>query len=188
MKTLTCGALLLTMAVNGCDSQAPSVETADVQETSRADFQLTSPAFSDGQPIPAAYTADGADVSPPLRWTGVPEGAASLALVVDDPDAPSGTWTHWLVYDLAPATAMLPEAVPTSGSLSDGARQGVNDFHRNGYGGPSPPPGRPHHYQFTLYALDSMLGLPEGTERETLFKAMERHVLARAVLTGTYAR
>lgn len=188
MKTLSYGVLLLTLAVSACDGKAPNTDTTDLQAPLDKAFRLTSPAFSDGQPLPAVYTADGADVSPPLRWTGVPKGTLSLALVVDDPDAPAGTWTHWLIYDIAPATPMLPEAVGTTGSLPDGAHQGVNDFHKIGYGGPSPPPGPPHRYRFTLFALDTKVGLPEGGTREALFKAMEGHVLARAVLTGTYGR
>ncbi|MCX7722324.1 MAG: YbhB/YbcL family Raf kinase inhibitor-like protein, partial [Verrucomicrobiae bacterium] len=122
-------------------------------------IQVTSPAFQDGKPIPSKYTCDGEDVSPPLNWTNVPPEAKSLVLISDDPDAPVGTWVHWVLYDLPPTTAGLSEGVPKSSELPNGAKQGINDFRRIGYGGPCPPPGKPHRYYFKLYALDTVLGL-----------------------------
>ena len=150
---------------------------------------LTSTAFTDGQAIPAKFTADGADVSPPLRWSGVPDGAKSLALVVDDPDAPVGNWTHWVLYALPPTATELPEHAAKVQVMSNGARQGLNDFKKTGYGGPAPPAGKPHHYIFTLYALDKAITLPpDSTTRKQLLTTIEGHVLAQGQLTGIYQR
>ena len=123
-------------------------------------MKLTSDAFTEGQPIPIRYTGDGPDVSPPLRWRGAPQGTQGFALICDDPDAPKGTWVHWLLYGLPATTDHLPEKYPTLSTLPGGARQGLTDFKRTGYGGPCPPPGKVHHYHFKLYALDTELELP----------------------------
>ena len=158
-------------------------------ETKRkANMQLTSTAFTDGAPIPAKYTCEGQDVSPPLKWSGVPAEAKSLALIADDPDAPVGTWVHWVLYDLPPAVAELSEDVPKTQTLRGGARQGHNDFNRPGYGGPCPPPGKPHRYFFKLYALDKTLDLQPGATKKDLERAMADHLLAQAQLMGTYQR
>ena len=122
---------------------------------------IRTPVFHEGGSIPARYTCDGEDVSPPLEWSGVPEGAKSLALTCDDPDAPSGLWVHWVVFDLPPSVTGLAEGVPPNPEISGGGRQGKNDFRKIGYGGPCPPSGT-HRYVFTLYALDSPSGLPAG--------------------------
>lgn len=151
-------------------------------------LELTSPAFANGQPIPARYTADERDLSPPLAWSGVPAATRSLTLIVDDPDAPVGTWVHWVLYDLPPATNALPEGVDKSQFVLGGARQGLNDFRRLGYGGPAPPRGNPHRYCFKLYALDQLLDLKPGLTKKELLKAMEGHVLAAGELIGTYQR
>jgi Raf kinase inhibitor-like YbhB/YbcL family protein len=150
-------------------------------------LRVESEAFRAGQPIPADYTADGRDVSPPLAWSGAPPETASLALVCEDPDAPRGTWIHWVLYDLPPATSELAEAVPAIEKPPAGGVQGTNDFRRLGYGGPAPPSGI-HRYFFRLYALDSRLGLPPGATRQRLSQAMEGHVLAQGELMGTYSR
>ena len=151
-------------------------------------IELTSTAFAQGQSIPARYTCDGADVSPALTWSNSPAGTKSFALTVTDPDAPMGTWVHWVVYDL-PATAhSLPENVAKSQYIAGNARQGLNDFHHLGYGGPCPPLGKPHRYFFTLYALDVMPDLKPGLTRNDLLKAMQGHVLAEGQLMGTYQR
>src|SRR3989304_2756237 len=118
-------------------------------------IQLTSSAFTDGSPIPARHTCDGPDVSPMLKWSGAPAGTKSFALICDDPDAPAGTWVHWVIYGIPPDTTDLPEGVPPDETLPDGSRQGKNDFGRIGYGGPCPPPGKPHRYYFKIYALDT---------------------------------
>ena len=151
-------------------------------------FQLTSSAFQDGRTIPATYTADGADRSPPLAWSGTPVGTASLALICDDPDAPRGTWVHWVLFNLPGDQSELPEHLPTDGTLAGGARQGQNDFGKLGYGGPAPPRGKPHRYFFKLYALDVSLELPAGATKAQLLAAMPGHVLAEARLLGTYQR
>lgn len=150
-------------------------------------MQLTSPIFGEGGRIPSPYTCDGHDTSPPLHWSGVPDNARSLALIVDDPDAPAKVWTHWVVYDLPPDARELPEGAGASRTLDNGAAQGTNDFQRVGYGGPCPPGGS-HHYRFTLYALDTKLNLPPGATKEEVLRAMERHILTQTQLTGQYAR
>jgi len=151
-------------------------------------LQLTSPAFVEGKEIPDQYTCQGKDSSPPLRWTAVPTGAKSLALIADDPDAPVGTWTHWVVFDLPPTTTELVEDTPKSQHLPGGAKQGLNDFRRLGYGGPCPPPGKAHRYFFKLYALDTLLDLKPGTTKKDVEAAMKGHVLAEGQLMGTYRR
>ncbi|MGH9841371.1 MAG: YbhB/YbcL family Raf kinase inhibitor-like protein [Blastocatellia bacterium] len=151
-------------------------------------IQLTSSAFAEGQSIPEKYTCDGADISPPLKWTNVPTGAKSLALICDDPDAPAGTWVHWVLHDLPPAVTELPEQIPTTETIPNGARQGVNDFKRIGYGGPCPPRGGPHRYFFKLYALDAELQLKAKVTKKELVRAMEGHILAEGQLMGRYKR
>ncbi len=150
-------------------------------------MELRSSAFSQGQAIPAKYTCDGSDNSPPLAWTETSPGTKSLALIADDPDAPAGTWVHWVVYNLPPATRELRERFPTDGRLADGTMQGKNDFGRTGYGGPCPPSGT-HRYFFQLFALDTMISLPPGPTAQQLRAAMQGHILAEAQLMGTYRR
>ena len=150
-------------------------------------IKVESPAFKNMQPIPSQYTCDGADISPPLSWSKVPAGAKSIALICDDPDAPAGTWVHWVVYDLPPATDSLPENVPKTDTLPGGGKQGKTDFGRVGWNGPCPPGGT-HRYFFKVYALDITLNLPAGKTRTEIEKAMKGHVLARGELAGTYAR
>ena len=150
-------------------------------------LELRSSAFSDGSRIPSKHTCDGEDASPPLSWTGIPAGGKSLALTCVDPDAPAGLWVHWVVFDLPPSTTGLPKGVPATPEISGGGRQGINDFRKIGYGGPCPPSGT-HRYVFTLYALDSTLGLPGGATRQDLLAAMRNRALGEATLTGTYSR
>jgi len=152
---------------------------------------LTSPAFTQGKAIPAKYTGDGQDVSPALAWAPVPESAASFALVCRDPDAPSGTFIHWVVYNIPPAKeglAGLPEALPKADKLTNGTIQGRNDFGRFGYNGPKPPPGKPHRYFFDLFALDTMLPVEPEVSAARLQAMMTGHVIATAELMGTYQR
>ena len=151
-------------------------------------IQLTSSAFAEGQPIPTKYTCDGEDISPPLKWGNIPQGAKSLALICDDPDAPVGTWVHWVLYDLPATVTELPERVPATETISTGANQGVNDFKRIGYGGPCPPRGNPHRYFFKLHALDVVLQLKAKATKKDLVRAMEGHILAEGQLMGTYKR
>ncbi len=151
-------------------------------------LQITSTAFAEGQPVPDRYTCAGQDVSPPLAWSGAPTGAKSFALIADDPDAPTGTWVHWVIFNLPPTAAALGEDTPPSPELPDGSKQGVNDFGNSGYGGPCPPPGKPHRYFFNIYALDATLDLKPGATKKELLKAMEGHILAEGRLIGTYQR
>ncbi len=152
-------------------------------------FSLSSTAFKDGAAIPIKHTCDGADVSPPLAWSSAPAGTRTFALIADDPDAPAGTWVHWVLYNLPGAVSDLPENIAKVESLDlGGARQGRNDFRRPGYGGPCPPPGPAHRYFFRLYALDASLTLKAGAQKKDLEAAMEGHVLGSAQLMGTYAR
>jgi Raf kinase inhibitor-like YbhB/YbcL family protein len=158
------------------------------QEGIAMKMQLTSPAFGQGQPIPKKYTCEGPDLSPPLKWSDAPEGTKSFALICDDPDAPVGTWVHWVIYDIPASTTQLQEGVPKAETAPGGAKQGINDFKRIGYGGPCPPPGNPHRYFFRLYALDTELNLRGGATKGDLVKAMQGHILAEAQLMGTYKR
>ena len=151
-------------------------------------LSVTTTAFSPGGVIPKNCTCDGANGSPDLSWPGVPDGVRSFALIADDPDAPVGTWTHWLIWNLSAESAGLPRGVLKYGTLSDGARQGLNDFGHVGYGGPCPPPGKPHRYFFKLYALDAMLDLKPGATKGELQRAMKEHVLAQGELVGRYGR
>jgi hypothetical protein len=149
-----------------------------------AAMKLTSTAFKDGDYIPTKYTCDGANISPPIAWKEAPSSTKSFALIYDDPDAPSGTWDHWVLYNLPPETVSLPENATT---LPQGTRVGLNSWPKAEYGGPCPPTGT-HRYIFHLYALDTMLDLPEGATSEALRKKMEKHILATATLTGRYQR
>jgi len=151
-------------------------------------FQITSPAFEEGATIPTQFTCDGPDISPALKWTEPPEGTRSFALICDDPDAPMGTWVHWVIYNIPGETSELPEGVAKDKTLESGAKQGITDFKRVGYGGPCPPPGPAHRYYFKLYALDSELELEPGRSKKDLLKAMEGHLLGEAQLMGRYGR
>lgn len=147
---------------------------------------IESSAFSEGEKIPRKYTCDGKDVSPPLSWTGAPDGAKSFALICDDPDS-SKTWSHWVIFDLPPATRSLPEGVAPRAEVSGGGAQGTNDFRKVGYGGPCPPSGT-HRYFFKLYALDKQVGLSSTATKADLERAMKGHVLAEGALMGRYSR
>lgn len=151
-------------------------------------MQLTSPDFTEGAVIPKQYTGDGRDVSPPLRWSGAPEATRSFALVCDDPDAPRGTWVHWVLFNVPADQQELAEAVPATATLAGGAKQGKNDFGKLGYGGPAPPRGKPHRYLFKLYALDTSLDLKEGATKQDVERAMKGHLLEEVRLMGTYGR
>jgi Raf kinase inhibitor-like YbhB/YbcL family protein len=152
-------------------------------------LSLTSTAFGDGEEIPRAHCRDGADSPPPLTWSGAPEGTASLALVCDDPDAPRGTWVHWVLYDVPAEASGLAAGAGKSQRSPSGGVAGTNDFGESGWGGPAPPRGHgTHHYEFRLFALDRKLGLPPGALKQELVSAMKGHILAEARLTGTYRR
>lgn len=179
------GSLMLLLLLVGCRLVAsPERTTSEAAVT----FTLESPAFAEGASIPRQYTCDGADQSPPLRWSGLPAGTRSLALIVEDPDAPRGTFIHWVLYNLPAELPELPAAVPRQAILENGARQGRNDFRRVGYGGPCPPHGSVHRYFFHLYALDAPLDLTPGATAAELRAAVAGHVLGEAVLMGRYGR
>jgi len=151
-------------------------------------FTLKSSAFAAGAEIPKKLTCEGPDVSPPLEWSGPPAKTAGYALIMDDPDAPVGTWMHWVLWNLPANTHSLPEGVPKREQLDTGARQGRNDFRKIGYNGPCPPPGNAHRYFFRLYALDATLNLAPGATRQELDTAMKGHVLGGAEYMGTFRR
>ena len=163
------------------DADADDEQTAEVEPLS-----LTSTAFAEGETIPVQYTGDGQDISPALTWDNVPEGTHSFAVIVDDPDAPSGSWVHWVLFDLPADTRELAENLLRSDELESGARQGTNGWGTIGYRGPYPPPGESHRYPFTLYALDSMLELNAGASMQQVIDAMAGHILGEVTLTGYY--
>jgi Raf kinase inhibitor-like YbhB/YbcL family protein len=185
IKLIFTAMLLAGLVTAGC-SQEPKPAKGHVMK-----IQLTSAAFAYGQPIPVKYTGDALDISPPLTWIpqgGTPAGTKSFALIADDPDAPTGTWTHWVLYDLPPTATALAEDTLKVPQLRNGAKQGLNDSKKTGYGGPAPPPGKTHRYFFKLYALDAMTGLAPGAAKKDLLKAMDGHVLGEGRLMGTYQR
>ena len=158
------------------------------QKASSSKIELKTTSFTPGGFIPKRFTCEAADVSPALAWTDPPPGTQSFAIIEDDPDAPSGTFVHWLVYNLPAAYRRLPEAVSGNDQMPGGERQGTNDFSRTGYSGPCPPPGRPHRYFIRLYALDARLDLRPAARRQELDAAMQGHILAQAELMGRFAR
>jgi Raf kinase inhibitor-like YbhB/YbcL family protein len=151
-------------------------------------FQVESKAFKVGEEMPEKFTCEGEDTSPALRWTHPPRGTQSFALIADDPDAPSGTWVHWVVYDLPAQLRELPDDVPKQKKVPGGGTQGRNDFGRIGYGGPCPPVGSAHHYFFKLYALDTTLDLKPGARKQEVLEAAQGHVLGEAQLMALFKR
>jgi Raf kinase inhibitor-like YbhB/YbcL family protein len=172
-------------AATPTEEEAPPEEETPPMEES--DFRLTSSAFQQGDPIPVIYSCDGENTSPRLTWTNPPAGTQSLALIFDDPDAPGGTWVHWVLFNLPAETRSLPEAVSPDPTLANGALHGLNSWGSVGYGGPCPPGGE-HRYFFKLYALDSVLDLEVGAAKEQLLAAMADHIVAEVELMGTYSR
>lgn len=151
-------------------------------------FSLTSPAFVHEQTIPPRHTCDGEDLSPPLHWTDPPDRTQAFALVMEDPDAPSGTFTHWVLYDVPVRARNLEEGIPKRADLPTQAKQGVNDFGKVGYGGPCPPPGPPHRYYLTVYALARPTNLAARATKAAVLEAIRDHVLAQAQIMGRYQR
>jgi Raf kinase inhibitor-like YbhB/YbcL family protein len=190
MRRTLIGLSIAVPMLASCGRSTPQ-HPVSPEDPRRMTLRLTSPAFGEGREIPRVYTCDGKDVSPPLAWTGVPESTRALALIGEDPDAPGGTWTHWVIFNLPAGLKELREGIPPEERVSLGpgedAIQGRNDFGKIGYGGPCPPTGT-HHYVFRLYALDTRLGLARGTEKGPLIEALQGHVVAEGRLTGTYAR
>ena len=150
-------------------------------------LKIISTAFEHGGKIPLKYTCDGADVSPPLAFRNIPNGTKSIALICDDPDAPMGTWVHWVLFNLPPDVSSLPENLPPQELLENGAKQGKNDFGNLGYGGPCPPGGE-HRYYFKVYALDREIDLPAGASKSDLTEAIGGHFLSEGRLMGKYKR
>jgi Raf kinase inhibitor-like YbhB/YbcL family protein len=151
-------------------------------------LDVSSPAFVPEGMIPAKYTCEGGNVSPPLVWSTVPAGTRTVALICDDPDAPGGSWVHWVLFDLPASVSSLAEKVEATGNLPNDVRQGANDFGKLGYGGPCPPPGKAHHYFFKVYALDIKVPLRPGVKKADLLQAMEHHILAEGVLMAKFQR
>ncbi len=183
--------VLLMALIAGLSDSPPSAAAPRKSHPSKGgmtmSLTITSAAFSPNGEIPSKYTCDGADISPPLAWSGAPSGTKSLALISDDPDAPGNTWVHWVAWNIPPDTTALPEGVQPVDRLPNGMRQGETSFRRIGYGGPCPPSGT-HHYFFKLYALDTILDLPARALTPQLEKAMKGHVVAEALLIGLYSR
>lgn len=149
---------------------------------------ITSASFKNGEIIPVKYTCVGSDLSPELTWSGSPENTKSFALINDDPDAPMGTWVHWLVFNIPPSITKLPEGTKNAKKISPEIKLGKNDFGKNVYGGPCPPPGKFHRYFFKLYALDTLLNLPEGATKQQMEKDMHGHILDSAEIMGKFKR
>jgi Raf kinase inhibitor-like YbhB/YbcL family protein len=185
MVRKTCCLFIAVMVV--CLWQSMDQSNSETIRGKKMQIKIASRAFEEGGMILKQYTCDGDDVSPPLTWTSVPSGTESVALICDDPDAPMGTWVHWVIFNLPAAVKELPENVPTQKNLANGGVQGTNDFHKIGYGGPCPPGGT-HRYYFKLYALDMALDLQPGSTKKDLLKAMEGHILAEGQLMGRYKR
>ncbi len=153
---------------------------------SSAAAMTVSSVFKNGQVIPKQFTADGANISPPLNWTEPPTETKSITVLCLDPDAPGGAWYHWLVYNLSPRIKSLPQAVPKQTTISNGGKQGVNDFNQVGYNGPAPPPGAKHRYYFQVLAVDTMLSLGQKPHKQEILKALAGHVVAQSELVGLY--
>jgi Raf kinase inhibitor-like YbhB/YbcL family protein len=151
-------------------------------------MKLTSSSFEHNRYIPSGFTCEGKNVSPSLCWQDLPQGTITIAIICDDPDAPSGTFTHWIIWNIPPSQNSLPQAIPNQGELKGGIRQGRGSSGLIGYFGPCPPLGKPHHYNFTLYALDTSLDLTVGIPKGKLLEAMSGHIREHATLTGLFAR
>lgn len=179
-RLIVLGVFVVLLA--GCGGSAPAEPEPDMADS---ELRLVSSAFAEGESIPEVYTCNGEDISPPLSWEGAPEGTESFALIMDDPDAPVGTWVHWVLFDIPGDRRELPEDVPAQAEVPDMGRHGENSWGRTDYGGPCPPSGT-HTYVFKLYALDTTLDLEAGTTKKALLDAMEGHLLARTELRGEY--
>jgi len=151
-------------------------------------ISISAEGFKEGDIIHDEFTCDGRDISPSLSWKGIPEGTKSIALIMDDPDAPGGTFVHWVVYNMPAETMELPKGMPRNKTLANGSMQGMTDFGQSGYGGPCPPPGKPHRYYFKVYALDTKLNLPPGASKNNVEIAMKGHIIAQGELMGKYKR
>ena len=175
-----CLLVLLAGVAASCSQRA--------SESTPLALELTSPDFASGGTVPKALTCDGSDSSPALQWKAPPSGTQTLVMIADDPDAPVGTWVHWVAYNIPSTLRTLPQNFPKTEQLPDGTRQGKNDFDKIGYGGPCPPAGKPHRYFFKLYAIDTKLDLKPGATKKEVEHAIQGHILARGEYVGRYSR
>ena len=151
-------------------------------------LMIKSSAFNNGDTIPDKYTCRGKNISPPIFWEDIPDNTASFAIICEDPDAPGGMWSHWVIYNILEGTTKLTEGVPPYDEIDNGAKQGMTDFGRIGYGGPAAPPGPAHRYFFRLYALDKILEVESGLTRAELLKTMDGHIIEEAEIMGKFKR
>ena len=179
--------ILFSLALAGCSTGPRPLPPAQQSPDQKSEIQVTSVAFQQGQPIPRQYTCAGVNISPPLEWSGLPKTARTIAIVVNDPDAPGGSWIHWVLYNVPADNIGFVENVPVSETLKAGGFQGKNDFGKIGYGGPCPPSGT-HRYFFKLYAVDAELPLKADATWPELEKALDDHVVGQGQLMGTYQR
>jgi Raf kinase inhibitor-like YbhB/YbcL family protein len=179
--------LMVTSLLLFCCCKGSKQAYSETVGGKKMEIKITSPAFDNGGMIGAKYTCDGENISPPLQWDAVAEGTKSIALICDDPDAPMGTFVHWVLFNLPAETRKLTENIPADKILPNGAKQGITDFRSIGYGGPCPPSGT-HRYFFKIYALDTEIDLPAGTKKSQLLKAMQEHILGQGQLIGKYKR
>jgi Raf kinase inhibitor-like YbhB/YbcL family protein len=184
----SCSLFLLLWAAARSTAAPLASAQSPAKGASTVAFSLSSPDFANGADIPKQFTCSGEDRSPALEWGGAPSGTKTFALIADDPDAPVGTWVHWVIFNIPGAAHSLQGGIQKKDQLADGARQGQNDFRKIGYNGPCPPPGKPHRYFFKLYALQSELSLSPGATKGDVERAMEGHVLAHAEWMGRYRR
>jgi Raf kinase inhibitor-like YbhB/YbcL family protein len=187
MRIATSAVLMIVFVACTKPPQPATPTPANTPPATKVEMKLTSTAFKEGEAIPRPYTCDGVNVSPPLEWSGVPKSAKTLAIIADDPDAPAGTWVHWVLYNLPAENIGLVENLPASENVRAGGFQGKNDFGNIGYGGPCPPSGT-HRYFFKIYAVDSELPLKGSATKAELEKALEGHIVAQAQLMGMYGR
>lgn len=184
---------LALLLVSGCARITSSSATTPPSEMTGegvelATLDLTSQAFASQEAIPERLTCDGEDISPPLSWSAPPDGSQSFVLIMDDPDAPMGTWVHWVLFNIPADRRALPENIPAEDQLSDGSLHGSNSWRRSDYGGPCPPSGSTHRYVFKLYALGTKLDLGASATKQQVLDAMDGHVMAYGELVGTYSR
>jgi Raf kinase inhibitor-like YbhB/YbcL family protein len=191
-RRFSCAASVLLMGLTVLPAPSLSSSLPQPQDRSKGapamTFALRSPEFADGANIPRPFTCEGEDRSPALEWSGAPPDTKTFALIADDPDAPAGTWVHWVIYNIPGTTHALKGSTEKKEQLADGSRQGRNDFRKTGYNGPCPPPGKAHRYFFKLYALGTELTLAPGASKSDVERAMEGHILARTEWMGRFQR
>lgn len=188
--SILCCFVILSLSMVSCNvtETEDEVVSSGIDESATMTMVLSSTSFKEGDKIPVKYTCDGQDISPALMWDEPPQLTEAFVLIVDDPDAPGGVFTHWILFNIPANINQFGEGVPAQEQLESGAVQGKNDFGRTGYGGPCPPSGRSHRYRFTIYALDQSLNLKAGVSRKQVVDAIQGHILAQGQLTGTYQR